>query len=144
MKEINMPLETLSKEAQQAIEHFESKLNFEVGPIGLDRMIKSGQPVQIIDLRTKELYDKGHVPGAINIAYEELEKSLGKFKPDVPTVVYCYDIVCSLSTKAALDLAKKGYKVKELVGGFEEWANHSLANETGTKSSCSTSGHSCG
>jgi rhodanese-related sulfurtransferase len=139
-----MPSDTLTKEAQQAVEHFERKLNFEVGPIGLDRLIKSGQPVQVIDLRTKELFDKGHVPGAINIAFEDLEKSLTKFKPDVPTVVYCYDIVCNLSTRAALDLAKKGYKVKELVGGFEEWTNHSLANETGTKGSCSTAGHSCG
>ncbi len=139
-----MPSDTLTKEAQQAVEHFERKLNFEVGPIGLDRLIKSGQPVQVIDLRTKELFEKGHVPGAVNIAYEDLEKSLGKFKADVPTVVYCYDIVCNLSTRAALDLAKKGYKVKELVGGFEEWTNHSLANETGTKASCSTSGHSCG
>ncbi len=139
-----MALETLTKQSEQAIEHFERKLNFEVGPIGLDHLIKSGKPVQIIDLRTKELYDKGHVPGAVNIAFEDLEKSLTKFKADVPTVVYCYDIVCNLSTKAALELAKKGYAVKELVGGFEEWTKHNLTNETGTKSACSTSGHSCG
>lgn len=139
-----MALETLSKESLKAVEHFERKLNFEVGPIGLDRLIKSGKPIQIIDLRTKELYDKGHVPGAVNIAFEDLDKNLSKFKPEVPTVVYCYDIVCNLSTKVALELAKKGYTVKELIGGFEEWTEHKLTNETGTKSSCSTSAHSCG
>jgi len=134
---------TLTREGQQAIEHFERKLNFETGPIGLDRMIKNGEPVQIIDLRTPELYAKGHVPGALNILFDDLESNLGKLKKDVTTVVYCYDIVCHLATKAALELAKKGYKVKELVGGYEEWASHDLKQE-GSKASCSTSGHSCG
>src|SRR5258708_2249768 len=134
---------TLTRESQQAIDHFERKLNFETGPIGLDRMIKSGEPVQIIDLRTPELYAKGHVPGALSIQFDDLESNLGTLNKDVTTVVYCYDIVCSLSTKAALELAKKGYQVKELVGGFEEWTNHSLQQE-GSKASCSTSGHSCG
>lgn len=138
-----MPIETLTKEAQQAVEHFERKLNFEIGPVGVERILKSKEPITIIDLRTPELYGKGHVPSAINVAYEDLEKHLGKLNKDVTTVVYCYDIVCNLSTKAALFLAKKGYKVKELVGGFEEWSNHSLAQET-SKASCSTSGHSCG
>jgi rhodanese-related sulfurtransferase len=138
-----MAVETLSKEAQQAVEHFERKLNFEIGPIGLDRAIKNREPVQIIDLRTPELYVKGHVPGSLNVSYEDLEKGTSQLKRDVTTVVYCYDIVCSLAAKAALLLAKKGYKVKELVGGYEEWSNHSLTQEA-SKSSCSTSGHSCG
>jgi len=138
-----MAIETLSREAQQAVEHFERKLNFEIGPIGVERMLKNREPVQIIDLRTRELYEQGHIPGAVNIAFEELSTSLGKLKKDVTTVVYCYDIVCHLATKAALELAKKGYKVKELVGGFEEWANHSLKQEA-AKSSCSTTAHSCG
>lgn len=134
---------TLTKESEQAIQHFERKLNFEIGPIGLDRLIKNGEPVQVIDLRTPELYAAGHVPGALNILFENLESSLGKLNKEATTVVYCYDIVCHLATKAALELAKKGYKVKELVGGYEEWASHDLKQEAG-KASCSTSGHSCG
>ena len=138
-----MSVETLNREAQQAVEHFECKLNFEIGPIGLDRLLKNGEPVQIVDLRTPELYQKGHVPGAQNILFENLEANLSKLKKDVTTVVYCYDIVCHLATKVALELAKKGYKVKELVGGFEEWESHSLKQES-SKASCSTSAHSCG
>jgi rhodanese-related sulfurtransferase len=138
-----MSVETLSKEVQQAKEHFEQKLNFEIGPIGLDHILKSGEPVQIIDLRVAELYEKGHIPNALNIAYEELEKNLPKLKKEVTTVVYCYDMVCHLSTKAALLLATKGYKVQELVGGFEEWSKRLPASQA-SKASCSTSAHSCG
>src|SRR5579883_604739 len=91
-KENNMSV-TLTRESEQAVQHFERKLNFEIGPIGLDRMIKNGEPVQVIDLRTPELYAAGHVPGALNILFENLESSLGKLNKETTTVVYCYDIV---------------------------------------------------
>lgn len=124
-----MAIETISKEATDAVKYFEGKLAFEIGPIGLSFALRDKEPVQIIDLRTPELYEKGHIPGAINILFENLEKNLDKLSKDKTTVVYCYDIVCHLSTKAAILLAKKGYKVKELAGGYEEWTSHDLTVE---------------
>lgn len=120
----------------QAIAHFEQKLAFEVGPIGLANQIQNKTAVQIVDLRTPELYAKSHVPNAINLSYENLEA--GKFELDqkTPVVVYCYDIVCNLSTKAALLLAKKGYQAKELVGGFADWEQHTLPVEKKAGGSC--------
>ena len=119
-----MATDTLSKESQLAVEHFERKLNFEVGPVGLDRILKAKEPVQIIDLRTADFYGKGHVPSATNVLYEQLEAHTSKLNKDVPVVVYCYDAVCHLAAKGALLLAKKGFKVKELVGGYDEWTKH--------------------
>jgi 3-mercaptopyruvate sulfurtransferase SseA len=47
-------------------------------------------------------------------------------------VVYCWGPGCNGSTKAALVLAKLGYRdVRELVGGFEYWAREGLAIEAG-------------
>ena len=140
-----MTAQTLSKEAAQAVQYFESKLAFEIGPVGLHYALKDKEPIQIIDLRTPELYAKGHIPGAINLAYEDLEKSLNKLSKDKTTVVYCYDIVCHLAAKAALLLAKKGYKVKELYGGWQDWIEHDLKVEGKAEhSSCSSSHSSCG
>jgi len=140
-----MAVETITKEAAQAVQYFESKLAFEIGPVGLHYALKNKEPIQIIDLRTPELYAAGHVPGAINLAYEDLEKNFNKLSKDKTIVVYCYDIVCHLATKAALLLAKKGYKVKELYGGWQDWASHELQVEGKTeKSSCSSSASSCG
>jgi len=138
-----MTTETLTKEQVKAVEYFENKLAFEYGPIGLKYAIKENEPLTIIDLRTPELFAKSHVPGAVNISYEELEKSTEKVSKDKTAVVYCYGITCHLATKAALLLAKKGYRVKELFGGFDEWAAAELPTEgTQAKSSCGTS--SCG
>lgn len=135
-----MTTETLNKEAALAVEHFEKKLAFEVGPIGLKYALEAKEPITIVDLRTPEVYAKGHVPGAINLSYEELEKNQSALSKDKTTVVYCYNITCHLSTKAALLLAKKGYPVKELIGGFNSYAEAELPVE-GKKhgSSCGTS-----
>lgn len=124
---------TLNKDQQLAIEHFERKLAYEVGPVEVARGLEARQPYQIIDLRTPEYFGQGHVPTAVNVSFEELEGYASKLDINVPVVVYCYNIVCHLSTKAALALARKGFKVRELVGGFEEWNKLSLNVEKGEK-----------
>lgn len=139
-----MTTETLSKETAQAIAFFEAKLNLEIGPVGLHYALKNKESMDIVDLRTPELFAKSHIPSAINLAYEELEKNLNKLHKDRTIVVYCYDHVCNLSAKAALLLAKKGYKVKELVGGFDQWSKHELKIEGEGATSCSSSKSSCG
>ncbi len=142
-----MATETLSKDALRAVQHFEDKLQFEWGPFSLNKQLQDKQPVQVIDLRTPELYAKAHIPGAQNILYEDLEKHLSKLSKEIPTVVYCYDLLCSLATRAALLLAKNGFNVKELVGGFDEWKAKDFPLEdkaSQSASSCSTTkGSSC-
>ncbi|MBA3855812.1 MAG: rhodanese [Cyanobacteria bacterium PR.3.49] len=134
-----MSVETPTKIVDAAA-YFEAKLAYEIGPIGLKMAIENGENYTIVDLRTPELFAKGHIPGAINLKFEELDKNLDKLSKDKTTVVYCYDIVCHLSSRAALELAKKGYKVKELVGGFDTWAEKDLkvegTGQTHKSSSC--------
>ncbi len=138
-----MTTEILNKEQQLAVAFFESKLAFETGPVSLKMALESGEKLQIIDLRKAELYEKGHIKAAVNVSYDELEAYLPKLDKETTTVVYCYDELCNLSARAALLLAKKGYKVKELAGGFDGWAERKFEIVGQThKSSCSAS--SCG
>jgi rhodanese-related sulfurtransferase len=128
---------TLTREQQLAVEHFERKLEFEIGPYGIKHAADSGERLQIVDLRTPELFAKGHVPGAVNISFEELEAAASRFDKNAPVVLYCYNITCNLAAKAALALAKKGLRVKELVGGYEEYAKAELPIEKKSGGSCS-------
>ena len=139
-----MAVETVSKESLKAAEHFQAKLDFESNPYALKATLDKGEKVQIIDLRTPELFAEGHIPGAINVNYEKLEQYLPNIDSNTTTVVYCYSLLCSLATKAALVLAQKGYKVKELAGGWDSWVEREMPTEKVKGSSCSTSGHSCG
>jgi rhodanese-related sulfurtransferase len=137
---------TLTKETTEAaIKFFEAKLAFEIGPVALNNKLNNKEVLQIIDLRTPELYAKGHIPTAINVSIEELEQHATKLNKDETTIVYCYELTCALSTKAALLLAKKGYKVQELAGGFNTYAEHEYKVEGKAEaSSCSTHKSSCG
>ncbi len=137
---------TLNREAIDAVQFFKAKLEYEIGPYSLDQQIRNHDPIKVIDLRTQDAYAKGHVPGATNIQIEELDTHLSNFKKDETIVVYCYSITCALSTKAALHLADKGYKVKELFGGWQEWSNAGLNKEEKAHAgSCATTkGSSCG
>jgi rhodanese-related sulfurtransferase len=139
-----MAVETLSKESELAIRHFEAKLNFESNPYALKQALDNKEKLQIIDLRTPELFAQQHIPGAVNVDFAELEKYLTKLDKNTTTIVYCYSLLCHLATKAALLLAKHGYKVKELAGGWDSWSEYDMPKESGKAQSCSTSkGSSC-
>lgn len=135
---------TLTKNSA-AVEYFKQKLEFEIGPVELKNILERGEKIQVVDLRTAELYKESHIPQSVNANFEQFEQFLPKLDKDVTTVVLCYNITCHLSAKAALYLAERGYKVRELAGGWDKWQEANFATESGTKgSSCSTSGGGCG
>jgi rhodanese-related sulfurtransferase len=45
-------------------------------------------------------------------------------------VTYCWGPGCNGATRAALALALLGFRVREMIGGFEYWAREGLAVET--------------
>jgi len=74
----------------------------------------------LIDLRNPEDYAAGHLMGAINIPYAQLEEWTDR----LPTRVFMilYDEDGSLSDQAAQTLEEAGsYEAKSLFGGFDEW-----------------------
>jgi len=119
-----LKFEKITKQTQRAKEFFEDRLAFTVGPIELKEMMEQEKnSIEIIDVRAKEYYDKGHIPSAISIPGKDLEMHLNKLSKDKINVVYCYSQQCHLGSKTALKLVDKGYPVMELEGGFNEWKN---------------------
>jgi 3-mercaptopyruvate sulfurtransferase SseA len=47
----------------------------------------------------------------------------------MPVVVYCWGPGCNGSTRAALELALLGYRVKEMIGGYEYWVREGYPTE---------------
>ncbi|MBW5420457.1 rhodanese-like domain-containing protein [Streptomyces sp. BG9H] len=85
----------------------------------------------VIDTRSTASWDQGHIPGAIHLPAalipEQAEALLDK---SVPVVTYCWGPGCNGATRAALALARLGFQVKEMLGGFEYWAREGFAFET--------------
>lgn len=105
-----------------AEEFFAHKLAFTLGPVELQKMLDDNK-VKLIDVRAKESYDEGHIEGAISIPKDELVENFDKLSKGDVHVVYCYNQQCHLAAAAALILAKNGYPVMELDGGFDVWQN---------------------
>lgn len=114
----------------KAKEFFGNKLSFTTGPVEVDHMLKAHENINVIDVRAEEDFQKGHVPGAINLSSEKWQtfEGLGK---DKMNIVYCYSSVCHLAAKAAYKFAEAGFPVMEMDGGFDEWKEHGLEVETG-------------
>ena len=75
----------------------------------------------ILDTRTQEEYDEGHIPGAILIPYDEiLEKAEGVLTDkDQLILVYCRS--GRRSKLAAEDLVELGYTNIKEFGGIIDW-----------------------
>ncbi|MFE9774554.1 rhodanese-like domain-containing protein [Streptomyces sp. NPDC005931] len=85
----------------------------------------------LVDSRSTEAWDQGHVPGAVHLPTALVAEQAGALlDPSVPVVTYCWGPGCNGAARAALALAELGYHVKEMLGGFEYWVREGLVFET--------------
>jgi len=100
------------------------------------RFVGSGEPV--IDARTKEKYDEGHIPGAILLDYYEIgryaDEVLPRLSQDQEIMVYCESSECEASQLLAEELYSRGFtKLLLYKGGFDEWSAGGMPVETGAR-----------
>ncbi len=85
-----------------------------------------------MDVRNSALYDKSHVPGAINLPHGKItEERMSEWPTDMLFVVYCAGPHCNGANKAAVRLARLGRPVKEMIGGMTGWADEGFEFATG-------------
>ena len=118
-----------------AADFFAAKLAFETDPSDLAAARAAGSAPLVIDTRSDASWRQGRIPGAVHIPNADLAARIVEVAADRDTaiVVYCWGPGCNGSTRAALTLARLGYRdVRELIGGFEYWAREGLATVSDT------------
>ncbi|TVX96675.1 ArsR/SmtB family transcription factor [Cohnella terricola] len=85
----------------------------------MERMEKGG--VVLLDVRPEDEFAMGHIPGAISIPIDELEKHLASLPADKEIVAYCRGPYCLMSAQAIEILKRKGLKASRLEEGVHEW-----------------------
>ena len=75
----------------------------------------------IIDARTQEEYDEGHIPGAILIPEYEIADRAEKELPDKDQLILVYCRSGRRSKIAAEELVKLGYANVKEFGGIIDW-----------------------
>ena len=94
-------------------------------------MMENNDKFKLVEVLSEDSYKDGHIPGAINIPVDKLEKDSGKkLKKTDTIVVYCASYHCPASTNAAKILLKMGYnKVFDFKGSKKTWVDAGLELE---------------
>jgi rhodanese-related sulfurtransferase len=90
------------------------------------KLIDEKAPMTLVDSRPKaRKYDRGHIPGAINIPDLQFDKMTHLLPKDkaAPLYFYCEGLSCKLSSDSAEKARKLGYTdVKVVPEGYPAWA----------------------
>lgn len=93
-----------------------------------DKKISSEKNIQLIDVRTPEEYQQGHIKNAknINIYDPNFEKDIQKLDKSKPVYIYCRS--GNRSRSAAQVLSSNGFKtIYDLQGGITSWQSANKA-----------------
>ncbi len=75
----------------------------------------------VVDVRSQELFKKGHIVGSLNMPDDQFDKKMKKLKQHKhrPLIVVCDQ--GSRSSKRVTELKKEGYDAFTLAGGIASW-----------------------
>jgi molybdopterin/thiamine biosynthesis adenylyltransferase/rhodanese-related sulfurtransferase len=94
----------------------------EEGPADLQRRLKAGEPVVVIDVRDPDEYRDGHIEAATSISRGFLEFRIGSVASDPASTIVLYCQSGLRSVLAARALKELGYQhVINFAGGYQKW-----------------------
>ena len=84
------------------------------------RRARAGEVV-VLDVRPTVEYAAGHIPGAVSVPLEDLERYMVTLPNDVEVVAYCRGAYCVLAYDAVRSLKVQGRRARRLHEGMLEW-----------------------
>ena len=102
-------------------------------PVQRDLLLERvrGGEVTVLDVRPREEFEAGHIPGAISVPLEELERRLSELPQGREIVAYCRGPYCVLSIEAVALLKERGFTALRMEDGVPEWRALTWPIETG-------------
>jgi rhodanese-related sulfurtransferase len=95
----------------------------------LDRAAADDRKLVVLDVRSPEEFAAGHVPGAVNIPYDQVAARLAEVPKDKDLVLYCRS--GRRVAIAAEVLAQNGYtRLEHLEGDMPAWLAQGRPTET--------------
>jgi rhodanese-related sulfurtransferase len=98
----------------------------EILPQDAAAKLSSGDAV-VVDVREKDEWDEGHIPGAIHLSRGTIELDIEENVPDPNAMIICHCGGGGRGALAAESLQKMGYKnVRNMSGGLKAWKSAGL------------------
>ena len=116
--------------AEATIAYFSAKLDHETDPSDVYAAQQAGERFILVDVRSEDAWNQGHAQGAIHMPYRDIAiRAPKELDPTVPIVVYCWSPGCNAGAKGAVEFAKLGFTVREMIGGYEYWVREGQPTE---------------
>jgi rhodanese-related sulfurtransferase len=96
----------------------------------LVRRVRGGE-VTLIDVRPREEYVAGHIPGAISVPLADLPKRVRELRKRNDIVAYCRGPYCVMAIDAVDLLRRKGVRAHRMEHGVAEWRAQGWRVDTG-------------
>ena len=113
---------TGGKTVTQLLDEAASRISFMSMEEVRERLAAGDRDLVIVDVRERDAYDAGHVPGAHHLARGQLELRVDKELPDPTARILTYCEFGKISTLAAATLRTMGYtRAVALDGGMRAW-----------------------
>ena len=125
-------LSTAPATPEQAVAHFAARLSFETDVSDVHADLEAGVTgLVVVASPSLPAWRQGHIPGAVHLPTAEIAARAGELVPPGATVVtYCWGPGCNGATRAALEFARLGRPVKEMIGGYEYWVREGFPVRT--------------
>jgi len=106
-----------------AAEFFAALLFCQTDVSDVHATLAAGAPGLVLaDSRSTQAWQQGRLPGAIHLPTAEIAaRAAAAIPAGAMVVTYCWGPGCNGATRAALEYARLGYHVKEMIGGYEYW-----------------------
>jgi len=103
--------------------HFGGAFRFETDCWDVHASLKDGPAdFVLLDVRSPELYQAGHVAGALSVPHRKIvEGYMARWPRETVFVVYCAGPHCNGAHRAATRLAGLNRPVKLMIGGITGW-----------------------
>ena len=92
-------------------------------------MMETEKDYIILDVRTIEEYEEGHIPGAICVPNETIGENVIEELPDKGQVILVYCRSGTRSKQAATKLAEQGYTNIYEFGGIIDWTGEIVSDK---------------
>ncbi len=102
--------------------HNRAEAQSKLAPAGFEAMLQKDPSVQLVDVRTPEEFQSGHLAGAQNLNFydDHFAELIGKLDKSKPVMVYCAK--GGRSASAAEQFTRAGFpQVYDLEGGISAW-----------------------
>ncbi|MBO9577137.1 MAG: sulfurtransferase [Microbacteriaceae bacterium] len=119
---------------EQLLAYFSAKRDAETDASDVYAAQKAGEPFVLVDVRGDEAWAQGRAAGAIHMHHGQIAaRAAAEIPLDTAVVVYCWSPGCNGGQRGAVEFAKLGYRVREMIGGFEYWARegYPVVNDEG-------------